>query len=332
MPFLTHRRTFAVIFILGSIALNAGEAKKQTVVIDIEKADADFAVQGEYTGDVTIPGKDKFKAGVQVIARGNGKFHAEFLTGGLPGDGWDKGKKAPLDGETKDGITILKGVLGSAEIKDGKMTLMGENGGAPSELKRLVRESPTSGMKPPDGALVIFDGTSLDQFQKGAKMAEDKTLEQGANTLKPLQNYTMHLEFKLPYMPEASGQGRGNSGCYAQSRYEVQILDSYGLKGESNECGGIYTIKAPDVNMCFPPLSWQTYDIDYTAAKFEDGKKVKNATMTVKHNGVLIHENAECTHATTSSPMKEGPEPAPIHLQNHGNPVRFRNMWVVEKQ
>ena len=256
-----------------------------------------------------------------------------FLTGGLPGDGWDKGKKIALDGETVDGVHHTKGARWARlKLKTGKMILTCDHGGSPNELKRVIRESPTLGQKPPDGAFVIFDGMNLDQFQKGAKMSEDKCVEQGANTLKPLQNFSLHLEFKLSYMPESQrDKGGSNSGCYAQSRYEVQILDSFGLKGENNECGGIYTIKAPEVNMCFPPLSWQTYDIDYTAAKYEDGKKVKNATATVKHNGVLIHENAECTHATTSSPMKEGPEPAPIHLQNHGCPVRFRNIWVVEK-
>ena len=132
-------------------------------------------------------------------------------------------------------------------------------------------------------------------------------------------------------MPYARGQGRGNSGFYAQGRYEVQILDSFGLSGENNECGGIYTIGKPKVNMCLPPLSWQTYDVDYTAAEFKDGKKVKNARMTVRHNGVLIHENLDLTHATTAAPMREGPENGPVYLQNHGNPVRFRNIWVVPK-
>ena len=324
------RRAGLAAILFASLTLVAAEAKKNTVVIDVEKADADFAVQGEYVGEAAFDGKEKGKTGIQVIARGNGKFHGEVLMGGLPGDGWDKGKKIPLDGDTSDGTVTLKGPGVSAEIKGGKL-LLTSTAGAPFEFKHVVRESPTLGEKPPAGALVIFDGTNLDQFQKGAKMSEDKYVEQGANTLKPLQNFTLHLEFKLAYMPEASGQGRSNSGCYLQSRYETQILDSFGLKGENNECGGIYTIRKPDVNMCFPPLSWQTYDIDYTAAKFENGKKVKNATATVKHNGVLIHENAECTHATTSAPMAEGPDPAPIHLQNHGSPVRFRNIWVVEK-
>jgi len=330
MTFQALRRPMLAVVMLASFVLAAGEAKKNTAIIDIEKVDADFAVQGEYTGEVTLPGKEKAKAGVQVIARGNGKFHAEFLAGGLPGDGWDKGAKSPLDGITKDGATTLTGAMGSAEIKDGKMTLT-PTGGTASDLKRIVRESPTLGAKVPAGALVIFDGTNLDQFQKGAKMSEDKLLEQGANTLKPLQNFTLHVEFKLSYMPEASGQGRSNSGCYLQSRYECQILDSFGLKGENNECGGFYTIRKPDQNMCFPPLSWQTYDIDYTAATYEGGKKLKNATAVVKHNGVVIHESVELTHSTTSSPLKDGPEPAPLHFQNHGNQVRYRNIWVIEK-
>lgn len=327
-------RLCARVILLGiflSCVLQAEEKKKPLVTLDEAAAGPDFAVQGEYSGELKGP-DGKVKVGVQVIARGNGKFHAELLMGGLPGDGWTKEKKESFDGETKDGVTELKGKTGSLKIKDGVLTAANEKGEAAGELKRVARQSPTLGAKAPAGALVIFDGTNLDQFQKGAKMTEDKLLEQGANTLKPLQNFSLHLEFKLSFMPEASGQGRSNSGCYPQSRYEVQILDSFGLKGENNECGGIYTIKAPDVNMCFPPLSWQTYDIDYTAAKFENGKKVKNALMSVKHNGVQIHKDVELPHATTSAPKPEGPEPQPIHLQNHGNPVRFRNIWVVEKE
>ena len=84
--------------------------------------------------------------------------------------------------------------------------------------------------------------------------------------------------------------------------------------------------------MCYPPLQWQTYDIDYTAATYENGKKTKNATITVKHNGVLIQDNVEIPHATTAAPVKEGPEPGPLYLQDHGNPVRYRNIWIVEKK
>jgi hypothetical protein len=145
-------------------------------------------------------------------------------------------------------------------------------------------------------------------------------------------NCQVHLEFRTPFQLTASGQGRGNSGCYLQGRYEVQVLDSFGLEGLDNECGGIYSIARPSVNMCYPPLSWQTYDIDFTAATYDDaGAKLKNARMTVRHNGVVIHNDVECDHATTAAPVAEGAEPGPLYLQDHGNPVRYRNIWIVEK-
>ena len=210
------------------------------------------------------------------------------------------------------------------------MTIASDKGDKLGELKHVVRESPTIGAKPPEGAVILFDGSNADAWA-GGKMTDDKLLIQGPTTKQKFGDFTLHVEFRLPYMPEAGGQGRGNSGVYMQGRYEVQVLDSFGLKGENNECGGIYTIKAPAVNMCFPPLSWQTYDIVYTAAKYEEGKKVKNAFATVKHNGVLIQDNTELTHATTAAPVGEGAEPGPIYLQDHGNPVRYRNVWIVAK-
>ena len=118
---------------------------------------------------------------------------------------------------------------------------------------------------------------------------------------------------------------------YIQSRYEVQILDSFGLEGKNNECGGIYSIAEPDVNMCFPPLTWQTYDYEFTAAKYDDeGTKTENARVTIRHNGVVIHDSLELPHGTPGR-AKEGPGPAPLYLQGHGNPVVFRNIWAVEK-
>ncbi|HEY1065576.1 MAG TPA: DUF1080 domain-containing protein, partial [Pirellulales bacterium] len=136
---------------------------------------------------------------------------------------------------------------------------------------------------------------------------------------------------RTPYMPESQGQARGNSGLYLHSCYELQILDSFGLKGVNNECGGFYQQHDPAENMCLPPLAWQTYDIDFTAAKFgPDGKKTANAKVTVKHNGVVIHDNFEFAGATPGG-IGEKPEPAPIFLQNHGNPVNFRNIWIVPK-
>ena len=178
--------------------------------------------------------------------------------------------------------------------------------------------------------MVLFDGKSAGEFI-GGKMTDDGLLIAGATSNRKFQNCQLHVEFLLPFMPQARGQGRGNSGCYLQGRYEVQMLDSFGLAGEDNECGGIYSIKRPDVNMCYPPLAWQTYDIDYTAAKYDGGKKVGNAKITVRHNGVVIHKDVELPKSTTAAPVPEGPEPGPIYLQDHGNPVRYRNIWVVEK-
>ena len=136
----------------------------------------------------------------------------------------------------------------------------------------------------------------------------------------------LHVEFMLSYMPYARGQGRSNSGVYPAGRHECQVLDSFGLKGENNECGGIYTIAKPAVNMCLPPLQWQTYDIEYHLASGD-----KPATMSVLHNGVKIHENVELKKHTTSAPDNGADDtPGPLHLQDHGNPVAYRNIWLVE--
>jgi len=178
---------------------------------------------------------------------------------------------------------------------------------------------------------VLFNGRTANKFE-GGKLTDDGFLEQGITSKQKFGSFKLHMEFKLSYMPYARGQGRSNSGCYMQGRYEVQILDSFGLEGKNNECGGIYTIKDAAVNMCFPPLSWQTYDVEYTQAKYDSaGKKTENARMTVRHNGVLVQDDVELPNATRGAPVKEGPEPGPIYIQDHSNPVRFRNIWLVEK-
>lgn len=130
-------------------------------------------------------------------------------------------------------------------------------------------------------------------------------------------------------MPFARGQSRGNSGVYIQQRYELQILDSFGLEGVENECGGIYKQIRPQLNMCLPPLSWQTYDIEFQAARWSSsGEKIQNARITAYLNGVAIHYQRE-VKAKTGAGKEESPEPRPILLQHHGNPVAFRNIWLV---
>jgi hypothetical protein len=306
----------------------AADTPQAGVYDDPAKVDADYAFQGEYSGSI---GDEKNKYGVQVIALGDGKFRAVAYIGGLPGDGWKKLEKIEVDGELKNGSVEFVSAAGKAVLNgNDSLTLFDGTGNGVGSLDKVKRESPTAGAKPPEGAVVLFDGKSADQFE-GGRLTDDHLLMEGVNSKQKFGSCKLHVEFRLPYMPKATGQGRGNSGCYLQSRYEVQILDSFGLAGKNNECGGIYSIKDPDQNMCFPPLTWQTYDIDYTAAKFgADGKKSENARITVKQNGVLIHDNVELEHATTAAPLKEGAEPGPLHLQNHGNPVRFRNIWIAE--
>lgn len=322
------RSGLTVLLSLFTLCLVAADAPKSEVYDDPKKVDDDYAFQGEYKGEF---GDEKVVYGLQIIALGDGKFHAVGLPGGLPGDGWNKKARLEADGKIADGKLEIAGGEGKAVIKNDGTAQVFHNGDLVGELKKVNRESPTLGAKPPEGAVVLFDGKSADQFE-GGKVTDDGLLKEGVTSKMKHGDGHLHLEFRLPYMPKATGQGRGNSGCYLQGRYEVQILDSFGLEGKNNECGGIYTIKDPDQNMCFPPLAWQTYDIDYTAAKFDDnGKKTKNATITVKHNGVVVQENVELDHATTAAPVKEGAEPGPLYLQNHGNPVRFRNIWWVSK-
>src|SRR6266516_4689792 len=186
------------------------------------------------------------------------------------------------------------------------------------------------GDKPAPSALVLFDGSNTDAWI-GAHTDERTLLQAGTTSRQSFTNFSLHTEFLLPFKPLGRGQDRGNSGVYLQDRYEVQVLDSFGLKGENNECGGIYSKVKPRVNMCFPPLVWQTYDIDFHAAKFDaDGKKTRNAVVTVKHNGVTVHDQVEID-GPTGGGKPEAPTPGPFQLQGHGNPVFFRNIWVVEK-
>ncbi|QDU40489.1 hypothetical protein Mal4_48470 [Maioricimonas rarisocia] len=299
--------SFGLLCLSLSIACLAAPAPGETYATPEQAAaDPDFALQGEYTGD---------GVGLQVVALGNGEFSAVTFEGGLPGSGFT-GEKADRSVTQVDRNGIKKLI-------------------ADMSLNKVHRESETLGAEPPKGAVVLFDGTkeSLDEHWKdGAKMTSDGLLIQGVTSTDTFRDFTAHVEFRLPYMPEARGQARGNSGLYLQGRYEIQMLDSFGLEGKDNECGGIYKAAPPAVNMCLPPLNWQTYDVEFTAARFDDsGKKVKNARVTVRHNGVVIHDDLEIPGATPGGPLsgKENAQPGPIFLQNHGNPVRYRNIWVV---
>ena len=305
-------------------------AKGGKAFTDPAEAGKDFVFQGEYIGELTEDGK-KVPWGGNLIALGNGEFRAIGFPGGLPGEGWDGKKIPPATGKLEGDQVVCTNEHIRLVFQDGSLTVSDSGGTELGTMKRIVRKSSTLGAKPPTGAVVLYAGPEdADKWENG-RADDEGNLMQGVTSKHKSQNFTAHVEFRLPFMPESRGQARGNSGFYVQGRYEIQMLDSFGLEGLDNECGGIYKASRPKVNMCYPPLSWQTYDVDFTAAKFENGKKAKNARITVKHNGVVIHDDLELPSGTPGGKGGESAEPGPVFFQDHGNPVRYRNIWVVEK-
>jgi hypothetical protein len=195
----------------------------------------------------------------------------------------------------------------------------------------------TLGARAPTGACVLLGEQSFEGWVK----AKDKTpatwsfadgiLTVGHGnimTSKTFANFQLHLEFNVPYMPNAHGQGRGNSGVYLTGNYELQVLDSYGLKLQNNDCGAIYHQVTPAVNACKPPLQWQTFDVTFHKARqAADGKALQRARVTVTQNGIRIIDDAEISPCPGGLRTPEGKD-GPILLQDHGNPVQYRNIWI----
>ncbi len=206
---------------------------------------------------------------------------------------------------------------------------------------KVVKAGPskTLGMKPPKGAVVLFDGTDTSQWSHNKWKVEKGYMEvtRGSGQLNTKQKFgsiKLHLEFATPKEVKGSSQGRGNSGVFFCGQYEVQVLDSYNnISYADGQCAAIYGQHPPRVNACRPPGEWQTYDIEFRAPKFgKDGKVTRAAVLTVIHNGVKVHDQRELIgpsgHKSVKSYKKHGP--GSIGLQDHGNPMRFRNIWVVE--
>lgn len=346
--------SFGLCAAMAGLTLTAPAAERHAAYTDPALAGPDFQVQGEYAGTLS----NGTALAAQVIAVGNGQFEGVLYAGGLPGAGWDEKTLFHFKGETRAETTHFKGIHGERLMFENSLfhgtlrgdVFRGEAGmfrnaadNTAFEMRKVDRRSPTLGAKPPPGALVLFDGTSAGEWVNG-RLVDSDLLDVGTESKRHFGSHQFHLEFRTPFMPTAKGMSRGNSGAYVNKVWEIQILDSFGWNEENRKferlsdfgrCGGIHEMIQPRLNLSYPPLSWQTYDVDFTAARFDAaGERLAPAMITVRHNGILIHDRLVLPPVPPEGDVrasKEG-QPGPLFLQNHGNPVRFRNIWVVEKK
>jgi len=340
----------AAILLAAGVLLTALCSFAATPVVSPDSPSA--RIMGQYEGIYTGPDGKALKAEADVLAQGKGTYFANlraFRADGSEEMNLDM-QRAPSwlqrlltsERRVKMGV-IIGGVRWTGRIGEGKFTAAPAKAkrGEGFVLNRVVRHSPTEGLKPTPGAVVLLPyapdkPTTLTEWtNQNWKILPDGSVQVARGDSKSVRKFgdcRLHAEFWLPFEPLGRGQGRGNSGVYLQDLYEVQVLDSFGLPSKNNECGGIYSIAAPKVNMCFPPLRWQTYDITFRAPRFgPDGKVVEPATfLKLVHNGVTIHENIKAPRSTERSKPGGEVKAGPIRLQNHGHPVRFRNFWIVE--
>ncbi len=217
------------------------------------------------------------------------------------------------------------------------------------KFERFERKSPTLLQSAPKGASVLFDGKNTKQWLNAKdktpchwKLTKDGSMivtrPEGEKASKDIiskdgfENIKLHLEFKLPNMWEKTSQERANSGVFI-GPYEIQVLDSFGFDGAWNDCGAIYRISPPQVNASLPPEVWQTYDIVFTAPKFDGDKLTALPKISVWLNGVRVQYELEIPYGTSGAlrdkdKFKHPKPPYNIKLQDHGNPVEFRNIWV----
>lgn len=317
---------------IGSAQQPERRSEKGPAYTEPPKKDPNYPLMGEFVGQIRVRGEKKKKQQVALQIRpvaGN-QFHAIAFFGGLPGEPGHQSDEMRLIGLRGKDSLVLSGGPWAIFVDPKGCNLVSSGGKLLGRLTRVNRVSPTLGAKAPEGATVLFDGTNVDHFAKG-EMTEDGLLKQGALISPMFQDFNLHVEFRLPYMPLADGQSRGNSGLYLQSRYECQVLDSFGTEKMFNGLGSLYRMKAPDVNMAFPPLRWQTYDVQFTAPRWaSDGTKIRDAHVTSWVNGVKVQDNVALPSKTGAGKPEE-PNLSPINIQDHGDPVRFRNIWIVDR-
>ncbi len=335
----TEKHIFSHMMGGGIIPAATATQNEEIIYLDANKA-ADhpgFAFQGEFSGRLALePGEDKTDVGLQIAVYRDLPFRATLLIGGLPGE-----KPEPL---TQEDAFELQNSFENHVLRffsdelpfylqyvHGRFLIMDDKKNSLGYLERVCRKSPTLGMKPPENALVLFDGTNLDHWDNNTKMTPYGLLKEGARTTAKFGDIRVHIEAKLSFMPDKWGGGRANSGIFLNEMYEIQITDEFSRLPRISGNGSIYDVSAPIFNMTFPPLTWQTYDIYFRAPRFNQvGEKTENARMTVYVNGILVQDDVEIERGTGSAADRKEVPKGRLYLQDHNDPVRFRNIWLID--
>lgn len=315
-----------------------------------------YEVQGNWKGEVD--GWSGHSLHAQVVALGNNDYRAVlFLDSTFP-----ENHRTEIKGKANKGVVYWTGdatfpemgiftvkaetrFTGKGADKKGELSGTFTKSGKASvfTMEKFYVKSPTLGKDAPAGAKALIpkdlkpgmDDLINQNWDRGYRWAinNDGALASSGSSLISKYEYQdaqIHVEFSNPFEPNDRGQARGNSGCYVHGRYEVQVLDSFGDAPADNLCGGIYQQAVPRICASLPPGEWQTYDITFTAPKFDaSGKKIKNAILTVVHNGETIHDNLELKHPTPGGLDGKEAKMGGLMLQDHGdNGLRYRNVWI----
>lgn len=290
-------------------------------------AQNDVDVQGEYLGALS----DKLKFGAHVLARGEGRFEAVLLSKGLPGEGWDGRTRVLLNGERQGSAIVFSGRDFAGRIEKGVFHVTAGN--LSYKLERVERSLGTLNEPAPKAGTLLFGGEGMAAWSQGAK-ATDGLLQAGARTREPMSSCRLHLEFRLPFEPNANGLDRGAGAVVLADQYEIVLADTFGAKPGLLACGAIRDIAPPKLNVCLPPGRWQALDVEFEAPRFDDdGEKLRSARVTAKLNGVLIHDKVEIPHNNVlvakkpAAPVKEMPQGV-LALPDRGDKVEFRNVWI----
>jgi len=297
---------------------------------------------GEYEGTYYPDSMITMKAFAQVIAEGD-DVHYRIVIKAKTNEENQDGADIEIYGHRQGSTVYIGGRAGGypweGRIQDGRLSVR-SGYGQHFELEKFVRKSPKEGLKPPQDAVILLpfkDGVKPDM--SAWTNSQWKRLDNGAMQVNKGDNNTkeqfgdiehFHLEFKLPLEPNNRGQGRANSGVYFAGQFEVQVLDSFGLVHTSGDCAGLYNLARASVNACLPPETWQTYDVKFRAPRLNtDGSIKENPRITVYQNGIKVHDDVEIPYSGNRWKGKTEAT-GPIHLQDHGHPIQYRNIWLLK--